>query len=206
MTTLSKSAKAQAKIAVSNVLDSFLPGFNANKINKQKKVHKKNSVQLISENLKKRVELNEFDSQKLKKQRKLKEKKEIKKRKNDEKWLEKQAKSEILKQHKEKGTLTPKEQKVLNKKIIANRKRLEEWDLDEDIQEELNDVQQEILQATDIKLVESRKRKQNKKKTQFTTSTDGTQNTGTHGKRYTGLTPGLAPVGLSDDESSDNGF
>lgn len=129
--------------------------------------------------------------------RKLQKKKELQKTRRaaeENRKLEKQAKYELIKKHKEQGTLREEEEKYLNKlvkKNIRNIQKASEVD-DEEIDSEIKRLRKEILgwekEREDRRKVDKRKKKAFNEKIKKGVIS------------YPGLTPGLAPVGLEDSD------
>ncbi|CCC71182.1 hypothetical protein NCAS_0G02950 [Naumovozyma castellii] len=213
MSSFSKTSQLQATSAVNSLLSNILPGSSKIKVRNEdqltsRKKQKKSKAQLIDQNLKKRVELQERDVFKIKKKEKKQQKNKIKSRKVEHQQLDQLAKLEVLKKHKKEGTLTPREQEYLNKVIKLNTASAKSWELDDEEKEELKEIQKFILDKTTSSRDLKRKSKRRNKVKQFKEDIkQSTNNVSDH--RYPGLTPGLAPVGLSDEEESseedDNG-
>lgn len=129
--------------------------------------------------------------------RKLQKKKELQKTRRaaeENRKLEKQAKYELIKKHKEQGTLREEEEKYLNKLVkrnIRNIQKASEVD-DEEIDSEIKRLRKEILgwekEREDRRKVDKRKKKAFNEKIKKGVIS------------YPGLTPGLAPVGLEDSD------
>ncbi|CAI2036212.1 hypothetical protein SEUBUCD646_0I00520 [Saccharomyces eubayanus] len=199
--SLSEASEFQATSAVNGLLLSLLPGVPKVRANGGKKrVNNGSKAQLIDRNLKKRVELQNRDVHKIKKRSKLAKKKQVKVHKHDKERLEQLAKYQVLKKHQEEGTLTEHERKYLNKLIRRNSQNLRSWDLEDEVRDELDDIQQYILKQTVSTMKADRSQRRRSKKKQF--KEDIKQSDSARDHRYPGLTPGLAPVGLSDEEDS----
>ncbi|CAI4065502.1 hypothetical protein SUVZ_09G0420 [Saccharomyces uvarum] len=199
--SLSEASEFQATSAVNGLLLSLLPGVPKVRANGGKKrVNNGSKAQLIDRNLKKRVELQNRDVHKIKKRSKLAKKKQVKVHKHDKERLEQLAKYQVLKKHQEEGTLTEHERKYLNKLIRRNSQNLRSWDLEDEVRDELDDIQQYILKQTVSTTNADRSQRRRSKKKQF--KEDIKQSESAENHRYPGLTPGLAPVGLSDEEDS----
>ncbi|CAI6452271.1 BPK_HP2_G0024520.mRNA.1.CDS.1 [Saccharomyces cerevisiae] len=102
-----------------------------------------------------------------------------------------------LKKHQQEGTLTDHERKYLNKLIKRNSQNLRSWDLEEEVRDELEDIQQSILKDTVSTANTDRSKRRRFKRKQFKEDIKESDFVKDH--RYPGLTPGLAPVGLSDE-------
>ncbi|KAM3160772.1 Regulator of rDNA transcription 14 [Lachancea thermotolerans] len=193
----SASAKAQATAAVNNVLSLVLPGSAKIDHNSTKRQNnsKGSKAQLINANLKKAVRVRERDAHSIKKREQRNRRKLQRARQLVEDKVDQQAKLDILRKHREEDSLTAKERKFLNKVINKNVRDLKSWDVDA---EELHELQESVLRNTSqSSSLQKRKRKQ--RRDDFDESKKPVS--GDH--RYPGLTPGLAPVGLSDEEDSD---
>ncbi|UCS20710.1 uncharacterized protein HLK63_G08481 [Nakaseomyces glabratus] len=197
---VSKNSKMQATLAVNSVLASLLPGAAAI-TGSNKKVSKPRvaKAQLIDMNLKKRLELQEKNVYLEKRKEKRARKSTLRKRREEEFEMEQKAKLQILNKHREQGTLTQKEKAYLDELAKRNTKKLKSWDLEDDVKEDFLEIQAQILNDTK----ESSKRRSSKKKNKnkgFKQTLSSSSKVQDH--RYPGLTPGLAPVGLSDEEES----
>lgn len=108
--------------------------------------------------------------------------------------IDQTAKLEILRKHQAEGTLTNRERKYLNKVISKNIRGLKSWDTND---EELQELQNSVLgHAMEAKMRPKSKTKRRSKK-EFNEERQSNKD-----HRYPGLTPGLAPVGASDEEDS----
>lgn len=199
--SLSQTSKYQATSVANGLLSNLLPGVPKIRANNGKtSVNNGSKAQLIDRNLKKRVQLQNRDVHKIKKKCKLVKKKQVKKHKLDKEQLEQLAKHQVLKKHQQEGTLTDHERKYLNKLIKRNSQNLRSWDLEEEVRDELEDIQQSILKDTVSTANTDRSKRRRFKRKQFKEDIKGSDFVKDH--RYPGLTPGLAPVGLSDEEDS----
>ncbi|ODQ62803.1 hypothetical protein WICANDRAFT_76965 [Wickerhamomyces anomalus NRRL Y-366-8] len=138
---------------------------------------------------------NSNTSHKVLKQQKKKQKQAIKISESQRQKLMAEAQRRVLKEHSTTGKLTPQEALELKKYVKKNVVDITSWHNEDD---ELDEVQQEILE---LKQKEPRfrgKRVSNKKSAKK-------QMDGIYNKkemiRYPGLTPGLAPVGMDDEDS-----
>ncbi|CAI4958945.1 BEM_HP_G0071720.mRNA.1.CDS.1 [Saccharomyces cerevisiae] len=199
--SLSQTSKYQATSVVNGLLSNLLPGVPKIRANNGKtSVNNGSKAQLIDRNLKKRVQLQNRDVHKIKKKCKLVKKKQVKKHKLDKEQLEQLAKHQVLKKHQHEGTLTDHERKYLNKLIKRNSQNLRSWDLEGEVRDELEDIQQSILMDTVSTANTDRSKRRRFKRKQFKEDIKESDFVKDH--RYPGLTPGLAPVGLSDEEDS----
>lgn len=204
MSSSSKHAELQANIAVNSLLSTLLPG--AKKISsgidgrrsKSSTKVRGSKAQLIDRNLKKIVELQERDVESLKKRQRKMKKRAVRANKVENDKIQQLAKLSVLERHKKVGTLTVKEQKYLNKLVNRNVRTARSLDLEEEDKEALRELQQKIISQNSG--VESAKRSKKRRKTvkKFKEDIHPT----VRDRRYPGLTPGLAPVGLSDEEDS----
>ncbi|CCD25553.1 Rrt14p NDAI_0F02350 [Naumovozyma dairenensis CBS 421] len=210
MTAYTNTSQLQATSAVNSLLSSLLPTADKIKLKKSNKngMKKKSTAkaQLIDHNLKKRLELQQLDVRKIKKREKKLQKSKIKFEKLQNEKFEKLAKLEILKKHQLEKTLTDKEKKYLKNLVNLKLKSLKSFEIvDEDDKNELIELQNFILDKTinnnEYKRSKNRRNKiKNFKENIKSKSTSNTNDVSDH--RYAGLTPGLAPVGLSDEEDS----
>lgn len=204
MSTYSNASELHATSAVNSILSKILPGNKEIKPSKKDNNTKKgkgSGAQLIDHNLKKMVALQKKDIHKIKKKEKINKKNLLKKNLLENKKLEKNAKLEVLQKHKNDDTLTDIEKKYLEKltqKAIRNAKS---WNLDEEEREESLELQEFILKNDNGNKNHVRKNKRRQKVKQFREEIKQGDNV-VSDHRYAGLTPGLAPVGLSDEEES----
>ncbi|SCU94255.1 LAFA_0F20758g1_1 [Lachancea sp. 'fantastica'] len=197
-----EASRKQATAAVNSVMSQLLPG--CSKINddrsgkhmRSKKANKGSKAQLISRDLKLAARVRDRDAHGIKKKEHQTRRKQIKAKLALEDQLDQRAKLQILKKHHEEGTLTNKERKYLNKVIGRNVRDLKSWDMEDEA--DLQDLQDSILENSGLGK-QSRRTKKGRK--DFKEGPSSKAHTSDH--RYAGLTPGLAPVGLSDEEDSD---
>lgn len=208
MSSFSKSTEFQATNAVNSLIKRILPGMQKiavhNKDKKKSKFKQKGSTaQFIDRNLKESVELNEknvFLSKK--RERKVRKQENKSKRAHNEK-LEQQARLQLLVKHQAEGTLTDTECDYLSKLTKRNVLNAKAWDLDEDDEDESIELQRYILEKLSESQKDSRSLNRRKRVKLFKEEIKEKANTSLE-RKYPGLTPGLAPVGLSDEESSDD--
>ncbi|AGO14170.1 AaceriAER376Wp [[Ashbya] aceris (nom. inval.)] len=110
---------------------------------------------------------------------------------------EQEAKLAALERHKETGRLTKEEKRYLNKRTRQGVARARTWDLEEDEADEAAALQAQILNRIGSASGAGRVRKQRRARIREALPKASDD------RRYAGLTPGLAPVGLSDEESSE---
>lgn len=106
--------------------------------------------------------------------------------------VESVARYDLLKQHAKDGKLTPDEKKELKILVNKNVVSLQSWRTD--AEDEMVDIQREILE---LKKKDSSKKRSKKKVTAQEIYKKKQE------QKYPGLTPGLAPVGMSDSDSDD---
>ncbi|CDO95545.1 unnamed protein product [Kluyveromyces dobzhanskii CBS 2104] len=195
---MSSLTTAHATNAVNALLQSVLPGSASIKVDRKRFSRDKGSkAQLIDRNLKKRAEVQERDVYRIKKKEKKALRKKISGRKQAQEDVEQKAKLQVLRKHQENNTLTDHERNYLDKVIKRNVRNLKSWDYDD--KEEIQDLQKQILaNSSDARKVRKVKSRRQKKK-QFKEALS--QSVKDH--RYQALTPGLAPVGASDEEDSE---
>ncbi|QEU58992.1 Rrt14 [Kluyveromyces lactis] len=196
---MSSLTAAHATNAVNALLQSVLPGSASVNAERKKTSRDKGSkAQLIDRNLKKRVEVQEKDVYRIKKREKKMLRKKISGRKEVQEDIEQKAKLQVLRKHQLDNSLTDHEKSYLDKVVKKNVRNLKSWDYDD--KEELLDLQKQILaNSEDSKKVRKVKSRRQKKK-QFKENLP--QSIQDH--RYKALTPGLAPVGASDEEESED--
>lgn len=195
---MSSLTNLHATTAVNSLLRNMLPGSSlVNTDKKRSKRDKGSKAQMIDHNLKKRTAIQERNVQKIKRKEKKVLRKKIAGKKEDQEKIEQKVKLAILRKHQESGNLTDNEKRYLDKLMKRNIKNLKTWDLEEE--DELLDLQSKILTNTDTssKARKTKSRKQKKKDFKEKLSTT------TVDHRYQSLTPGLAPVGASDEEDSE---
>ncbi|CEP62137.1 Rrt14p LALA0_S04e08680g [Lachancea lanzarotensis] len=197
-----QSSRNQATAAVNSVLSQLLPGCSkikddrSGKHMRSRNTNKGSKAQLISRDLKLAAVVRDRDAHGIKKKVNQQRKKEIKAKLALQDQLDQRAKLQILKKHHEEGTLTNKERKYLNKVIGRNVRDLKSWDMEDET--DLQDLQDSILESSGV-AEQGRRTKKGRK--DFKEGPSSKAHTSDH--RYAGLTPGLAPVGLSDEEESD---
>ncbi|SCU84674.1 LAMI_0C08438g1_1 [Lachancea mirantina] len=185
-------SRQQATNAVNSLLSKMLPGSAKIDHNRKKRPNRAGApgARLINQNLKKRVELQERDVERIKRGEARAKKRAVMAQKAREDERTQLAKLEVLRQHQKDDTLTKKERKYLNSIIARNTAQLQTWDVSNP---DLQDLQDAILGDRNQLSKQGRKRRVG-----FVEQKQG------HGDHhFAGLTPGLAPVGLSDEESSD---
>lgn len=199
----SSVSKLHANEAVRGLLNKLLPGAAQsaeNEVQKTKQKQKGSKAQLIDRNLKRRVQLQELDVDKLKKRQSRIRRRDLQRQRRSQEELKELAELEIFEKHRKEGKLTEKEVKRLNRLVSTNAEKAKSWELDEDEKEDFLELEKYILDKTTNanRVTKSQKRRQKKK--QFTERTRGVSSS--MDRRYPGLTPGLAPVGMSDEEES----
>lgn len=190
--------------AVNDLLDGLLPG--TTKLNEKSRTnkHKTNSAhsqaQLIDRNLKESVSIQAQNRVKLAKKRKHDRKREIMRQKIHQNQWEVLAREHIMKKHQEKGTLDSAEKKLLQEKILHNTRTLKSRGIPEEMNDELVEAQNDVLHALHPpeKSLERRRRKKEFRETK----NNPVSSNSNFDKRFPGLTPGLAPVDMSDEEGS----
>ncbi|EDO18264.1 hypothetical protein Kpol_1039p13 [Vanderwaltozyma polyspora DSM 70294] len=206
MSSTGKATELQATMAVNSLLSNILPGANKMRKSNDNNNNKKNSkgtskAQLIDRNLKRNLEIMDLDTHKFTKKNKIKKNKKIKKNVIKQNELKEIADLEIFKKHKIENNLTLSEKKKLNKIISKNLNKIKSRELDSDDQEELDDVQKFILDQTSNSQSYNKSKKRKTRRKEFKEFKNPDKNSSMD-HRYPGLTPGLAPVGLSDEEDS----
>lgn len=130
----------------------------------------------------------------LQKKQKIKKKKEVRQLRETKERLDSKARFEVLKKHHDEGTLSPKEKSEYKMLIMKNIANVESWKNEMD--DEVVDVQKEILELRGLGVRRKEKRKSQAIKAKELYDKKGE-------KRYPGLTPGLAPVGMGDSDDED---
>lgn len=204
MSFTTKHSELQANNAVNSLLSSILPGArrlpssSEGRRSTNPRNVKGSKAQLIDRNLKMTVEMQERNVDSLKKRQSKVKKRAVKAKKTEKDKLQQLAKLSVLERHKLAGTLTVKEQKYLNKLVSQNVKTARSWDLEEEDKDELRELQQMIISQTGGASGAKRSQKRRQRVKNFKEDVKAAAND----RRYPGLTPGLAPVGLSDEEDS----
>lgn len=135
------------------------------------------------------------DLARIQKRAKLKRNRHIRQKQEMAKKVNKIAKHHVIKSHKEANTLTAEEQKYLNKVVKRNAgalSRLSEIE-DYELKLELANLQEDILAVN---------KKQRRSKQRLNKDFNDKIKRGKIS--YPGLTPGLAPVGMDDEDDSDS--
>lgn len=192
---MSLLTEVHATNAVNSLLNSVLPGSSEINVNQKKQRRDKGSkAQLIASNLKKRVIIQEKDVHKIKKQQKKLQKKRISSKKTAWEALEQKAKLEILRKHQSEDNLTEHEKEYLSKVMNKNIRSVKSWDTED--KEELSQLQKTILDESSSSRHSRRAKSRKQRKKAFKEEIPAIVTD----HRYPGLTPGLAPVGYSDEE------
>lgn len=200
---MSKNAELQATDAVNKLLGSLLPGAKKLVTGDAVRVtsrngHKGSKAKLIDRNLKRMVELQERDELSLRKRQKKQKIRAIKSNRADRESIEQAAKLKVLQEHRKNGNLSVKERKYLNKLAERNARSANKWELEDEDKEELRELQERIISQTSSSDVSKRSQARRKRVKKFKEEIKPVA----ADRRYPGLTPGLAPVGLSDEEES----
>lgn len=188
----SASSKKKATDTVNKLFESILPGTcilpQTSQLSATESFYKEASKRkLLPEEIKK-----------LNKAQKAKQNKQVNKKVLKDKKFQKLMKYNLIKSHKDRNELTEGERKFLKKLVKKNSSAIRRaGDVDDIlIKEEIDELRDEILLLENEKYDRSSKRKQDNRLQEFKQTT-------TSGEiSYSGLTPGLAPVGL-DDESDE---
>ncbi|KAK5780435.1 Rrt14p PWA37_002594 [Arxiozyma heterogenica] len=196
------ATQLQANHAVNSLLAKILPGSPKVKVSRKSKKNnlKGSKAQLIDANLKQRVLLKQKDTLKIKKKQKQIAKAKVKDRRLALEQSERNAKLQILESHRQRDMLTTREKQYLDKLIKHNVTKVKSLDIDEEQKQELHELQEFILSNDNKKKLRSKKRRSKVK--QFKEEIKPSSKKAVVDHRYPGLTPGLAPVGLSDEEES----
>ncbi|CAL9727847.1 regulator of rDNA transcription protein 14 [Monosporozyma unispora] len=196
------ATQLQANKSVNSLLAKVLPGSQNIKTGSKSKNHTKkgSKAQLIDANLKQRVQLQQRDTLRIKKKQKQAARDKIKHRKLALESLERNAKLQILESHRQKGTLTHREKEYVAKLVKSNVAKVKALDVTQEEKDELKDLQNFILANDNKNTLRSKKRRSKIKQFREDITSSGKKSVVDH--RYAGLTPGLAPVGLSDEEES----
>lgn len=192
----------QTANAVNKLLTKMLPGAQQMSLGSRKNNNKKDSkAQLIDKNLKQRIVLQERDSLRIKKKQRRQQKNALKGRKLAMQKLDQAAKLRILQKHKEENKLTEREQEYLDILLKKRVKDAQSWSMNEENNHELLEVQEFILNESSKNRNSIRTSNRRKKVKEFKEKISESKSA-VADHRYPGLTPGLAPVGLSDEEES----
>jgi hypothetical protein len=180
--TFTNSTKSSS--TVNKLLDSVLPGHStAGKISVSSKSQIINTIQ-------KRLKPEEV--RRIQKKERLVQRRQVRQKREERERVESISRYQLLKQHAKDGKLSRDEKIELKKLVNRNVISVQSWRTD--VEDEIVDLQKEIL---DLKKSDY-SRKRSKKKINAQEVYKKKQE-----KRYPGLTPGLAPVGMSDSDSDD---
>lgn len=185
------SNKKSTTSTVNRLLDSVLPGHSTEV--DTGRTHSLSQAIKKSQNYKTTPE----EARRIKKNLKVQKKKEIRvnKKKNDK--VAKTARLQLLQDHFKQGLLTKEESLELKKLIKQNVANIQAWEIDEDDEEDLIDIQDSIMDLEKKDYKKETRRRINKKAI-YEKPEPKTPNS------FKGLTPGLAPVWMEDEgESSD---
>lgn len=191
MSFVSASSRKKANATVSKLLDSMFPGQVAVARNVG------SSTESFHREAKKK-RLTKQEALKIRKSEKAKNNQEINKRLERNKKFQKLVKYNIIKSHKDVDNLTEAEEKYIKKLVKKNTNALaRRADIDDaEIREEIDALRAEILDLSNERTGSSRTQKE-----EVVFESASNQNVNPNISKYAGLTPGLAPVGYSDDES-----
>lgn len=203
MSSFSNTAELHATSSVNDILAKVLPGMKKVKPANETKTSKSkgSKAQLIDHNLKKMIALQQRDVHKIKKKEKTSKKNALKNRQTQLLKLEKNAKLQVLQQHLKTGTLTEHETEYINKLTKRTVRNAKSWDMNDEEKEESLELQEYILQNQSQNKNRERSNKRRKRVKAFKEQKNTDDELVTD-HRYPGLTPGLAPVGMSDEEES----
>ena len=204
MSSFSNTSELHATAAVNDILAEVLPGMKKVKAASETKATKSkgSKAQLIDRNLKKMIALQQRDVHKIKKKERASKKNALKTRQSQLLKLEKDAKLQVLKKHLKDGTLTQHESEYINKLTKRTVRNAKSWDMDDEEKEESLELQEYILQNQAESKNRERSNKRRKRVKAFKEQKNDSDGQPIEDHRYPGLTPGLAPVGLSDEEES----
>lgn len=197
MSFASPTSQAHTKATVNKLLASFVPGTAVEATLITPTPHHTKPSSAKAEIAAKIIAIkhNPEEARRIAAARKRNQHKKILKATAEAKKFDKLAKYNIIKAHKADGTMTPEEEKYLQKlvkKNVSAVNSLSEIDNDE-VKAELALVKRDILAATGPK--PKRSKKLNSKQKEFNTKV----------KRgfisYPGLTPGLAPIDHNESDS-----
>ena len=202
--SFASTSELQAARAVNSTLARVLPGMrklgrNNSSINAIRKAKKGSKAQLIDRNLKRRVELQERDAHRIKKRQRKREKARLRQHRVEQEVLEKEARLNVLKKHKENAQLTSSEKRYLNWLTRRNVENAKSWGVPDNIREEAMELQAYFLDDQSKRVKQRRKNKNGGSSFQDFGSPSANSN---QKGNFSGLTPGLAPVGPSDEEES----
>lgn len=180
-----------SKLLAESTLQKFLLGIVPVEAVQAGKARSQSKAQAVNNQLKARA-LSADEVRRLQKKAKLKQQRKLKKQQEEATRVKKVAKHQIIKSHKENKELTVEEEKYLNKIVKRNANSLSRLSEIEDyeLKSELESLQDEILAA----------QRQTNRKTKQKLKKDFNEKLKRGKISYPGLTPGLAPVGLDDDD------
>ncbi|SJM87988.1 related to Regulator of rDNA transcription 14 [Zygosaccharomyces bailii] len=192
-------SELHANNAVNRLLVRMLPGVSHDNGGKMEKNKKGSKAQLIDRNLKRRVQLQELDVTKLKKKQSKIKRREVRNQKRNLEHLEQLARLKVFEKHKKRGNLTEEELTHLNEIVELNHQKAKSWEMDEENKEDLFHLQKYILKGT---VGDSGRSRSNKRRERTKNFNERKGASASVTRRYPGLTPGLAPVDMSDEEES----
>lgn len=225
----SKSSKLQANSSINKLLTSVLPTAQPISLSSRSSSKQNNgsssanvAIQSLNETFYglEQASLNPEQLAKLKKKNKLQKKHAIRKNLDTKSRIEKAAKMDIIRKQIHKVNqnknskdannsigqkldyqLTAEEKKLINSTIDNNVKLVKSWDKPEDKASELRRLEEEIIALKNEK-IEARDARLGKKRVREVKMGASKSNSNGRGRSfaYPGLTPGLAPVGLDDDD------
>lgn len=182
-------SSASSASQVNKLLDSLLPGNSVSSTDQQRdNVTSTSQIINMAQKKLKPEEIRRIQ----KKERHIKRQK-IRKQRDQKDQVESTAKYELLQQHAKTGNLTNREKKELKKLINRNVVSLQSWKTE--AADQIEDLQREILQLKNTDRSKKRVKQKVLGKDLYKKKLE---------RKYPGLTPGLAPVGLSDSDDSDD--
>ncbi|ANZ75870.1 BA75_03203T0 [Komagataella pastoris] len=195
----SDSSRTTAQSTINKLLVNLVPGSQFNDAKVAKKAKKTSSAKIISDQIgfRREFKMNEEKRRKFLKQNNLKKRKMKRKSKDLEAQLDRIARLSNIKelQQMSEACNDPLLDQVIDKKITA----LLSWTTDNsELGAEIEKLKRDILN-TDNEEIRRRKsyRDEEREEAEFRSEVEKGS------IAYPGLTPGLAPVGLSDDEDED---
>lgn len=183
------ASASKSSSTVSKLLDTVLPGHS---IRTEKTSAVSSKSQIINTAQKK---LKPEEVRRLQKKEKLVVRQQVKDKREQRERVESVARYELLQQHAKDGKLTLDEKKELKRLINKNIVSVQSWRTD--AEDEMVDVQKQILE---LKKTDYANKKSKKKQSIISAQNMYKKKLE---KKYPGLTPGLAPVGMSDSDTDD---
>ncbi|AET40159.1 Rrt14p Ecym_5404 [Eremothecium cymbalariae DBVPG len=186
-------ARAQASGAVRDVLESVLPGaVGCREFGGRRRNGRGSQAAVVNRVLSQRGVIQGQDVDRVKKQQREEQRRRVRREQRLREELEAEAKMERLQRHRSAGRMSKEERAYVGGMVRRNEQLLRTWDKGEEVAELEGQVLQDMRGA-------SGKRQKRKRGRAMCQKKQGSN------EQQLRLTPGLAPVGASDEEDTSEG-